>query len=386
MKIHPRRFARFLAVCFSLSVLLYCIFHLPGGEDADPPTYKAKIISAAQTDGAFASFAPGSVQYDVTARLTSGPAAGTEVSFLHATANNPAFDIHPQAGEEVLLRAEGEGYAIADYDRLPGIVWLLIGFGVLLVFFGGLTGLKALFVLLFAVLLIAKGLISFILFSPSHILFWTFLIGSVITLATQLIIGGCNRKSAGAIIGTIGGILVAGVLALIAIHGTYLTGIDEEQATMLKVLYLQDVDFRELLFSGIILGALGAVMDVAVSIAAAQYEMKQLAPATKFKTLVSSGLAVGRDVMGTMANTLVLAYIGGALPLILLISAQPNIDLLRVLNLNMIAAEIVRSLVGSIGLLCAIPITAYATAFLLTVKPTHRRREKSAALPEAERS
>ena len=166
MKIHPRRFARFLAVCFSLSVLLYCIFHLPGGEDAEPPTYKAEIISATQTDGAFASFAPGSVQYDVTARLTSGPAAGTEVSFLHATANNPAFDIHPQAGEEVLLRAEGEGYAIADYDRLPGIVWLLIGFGVLLVLFGGLTGLKALFVLLFAVLLIAKGLISFILFSP----------------------------------------------------------------------------------------------------------------------------------------------------------------------------------------------------------------------------
>ena len=383
MKIHPRRFARFLAVCFSLSVLLYCIFHLPGGEDAEPPTYKAEIISATQTDGAFASFAPGSVQYDVTARLTSGPAAGTEISFLHATANNPAFDIHPQAGEEVLLRAGGEGYAIADYDRLPGIVWLLIGFGVLLVLFGGLTGFKALFVLLLAVLLIAKGLISFILFSPSHILFWTFLIGSIITLATQLIIGGCNRKSAGAIIGTIGGILVAGVLALIAIHGTYLTGIDEEQATMLKVLYLQDVDFRELLFSGIILGALGAVMDVAVSIAAAQYEMKQLAPATKFKTLVSSGLAVGRDVMGTMANTLVLAYIGGALPLILLISAQPNIDLLRVLNLNMIAAEIVRSLIGSIGLLCAIPITAYATAFLLTVKRARGRQKKQASMPEA---
>ena len=152
---------------------------------------------------------------------------------------------------------------------------------------------------------------------------------------------------------------------------------------MLKVLYLQDVDFRELLFSGIILGALGAVMDVAVSIAAAQYEMKQLAPATKFKTLVSSGLAVGRDVMGTMANTLVLAYIGGALPLILLISAQPNIDLLRVLNLNMIAAEIVRSLIGSIGLLCAIPITAYATAFLLTVKRARGRQKKQASMPEA---
>ena len=146
---------------------------------------------------------------------------------------------------------------------------------------------------------------------------------------------------------------------------------------MLKALYLQAVDFRELLFAGIVLGALGAVMDVAVSIASAQYEMKQLAPKTKFDALVSSGMSVGRDVMGTMANTLVLAYIGGALPLILLISAQPDLPLRHVLNLNMIATEIVRSLVGSIGLLCAIPITAYTTAFLITIRPRRKKRAEA---------
>ena len=253
---------------------------------------------------------------------------------------------------------------------------LLTLFAVLLICFGGVTGAKALLVLLFAVLLIAKGLISFILYAPSHIILWTLLIGSIITLATQLIVSGRNVKAAGAIIGTIGGILVAGILAVIAIHGTYLTGIAEEQAGMLKALYLQAVDFRELLFAGIVLGALGAVMDVAVSIASAQYEMKQLAPKTKFDALVSSGMSVGRDVMGTMANTLVLAYIGGALPLILLISAQPDLPLRHVLNLNMIATEIVRSLVGSIGLLCAIPITAYTTAFLITIRPRRKKERK----------
>ena len=118
-------------------------------------------------------------------------------------------------------------------------------------------------------------------------------------------------------------------------------------------------------------------MDVAVSIASAQYEMKQLAPKTKFDALVSSGMSVGRDVMGTMANTLVLAYIGGALPLILLISAQPDLPLRHVLNLNMIATEIVRSLVGSIGLLCAIPITAYTTAFLITIRPRRKKRAEA---------
>ena len=375
MKIHPQRFARFLAVCLSLGTLCWLLFHLPAGEDGDPPTYKAEILAVQEIAGGTTAFAPGSAQYDVRIRLDSGPDKGSEASLIHMTMNNPAFDIHPQAGENIIVRAEGTGYAIVDYDRLPAILWLLLGFAALLILFGGMTGGKALLVLLFAVLLIAKGLIALILVAPSHILLWTFLIGTAITLATQLIVNGRNVKSAGAIIGTIGGILVAGLLAILAIHCTYLTGVAEEQAGMLKVLYLRDVDFRELLFSGIVLGALGAVMDVAVSIASAQYEMKQLAPKTRFSALFSSGLNVGRDVMGTMANTLVLAYIGGALPLILLISAQPDISLLHVMNLNMIATEIVRSLIGSIGLLCAIPITAYATAFLICLRPQRTKKE-----------
>ena len=375
MKIHPQRFARFLAVCIAILVLLYALFHLPGGEDGDPPTYKAEVLSVTETENEIKEFAPGSLQYEVQLRIDSGSAEGTEATITHRTLNNPAFDIHPQEGDNIIVRDENDTYAIVDYDRLPAMLFLLLGFAALLTLFGGMTGLKALLVLLFAVLLIAKGLIAFILFAPSHILLWTILIGAVITLATQLIVNGRNVKSAGAIIGTIGGILVAGLLAVLAIHFTYLTGVSEEQAGMLKALYLKDVDFRELLFSGIVLGALGAVMDVAVSIASAQYEMKLLAPKTKFQTLVSSGLNVGRDVMGTMANTLVLAYIGGALPLILLISAQPDISLVHVMNLNMIATEIVRSLIGSIGLLCAIPITAYATAFLITLRP--RRKKKA---------
>ena len=374
MKIHPQRFIRFLAICLALAALLYALLHLPGGEDGDPPTYKAQVLRVAETENEIKAFAPGSKQYEVQIRIDSGPAAGTETTITHRTLNNPAFDIHPKEGDDLIVRDENESYAIVDYDRLPAMLLLLLGFSALLILFGGTTGAKALLVLLFAVLLIAKGLIGLILLAPAHILLWTILIGAVITLATQLIVNGCNVKSAGAIIGTIGGILVAGLLALLAIHFTYLTGIDEEQAGMLKALYLQDVDFRELLFAGIVLGALGAVMDVAVSIASAQYEMKLLAPKTKFQTLVTSGMNVGRDVMGTMANTLVLAYIGGALPLILLISAQPDIPLLHIMNLNMIATEIVRSLIGSIGLLCAIPITAYATAFLITIRPQPKKK------------
>ena len=384
MKIQPRRFSLFLVFCFCLIAAVYGLFHLPAGEDDDPPTYKAEILSVEEMAPSTKAFAPGSAQYRVTLRLASGPAEGSEVKIVHQTLNNPAFDIHPEEGETVIVREVAGSYAIVDYNRLPGVLWLLFGFALVLILFGGMTGLRSLLVLLFAVLLIAKGLIAFILYSPSHILLWTFLIGSAITLATQLVVNGANVKSAGAIIGTIGGIFVAGLLALAAIHFTYLTGIAEEQAGMLKALYLKDVDFRELLFSGIVLGALGAVMDVAVSIASAQHEMKLLAPKTTFRVLVASGLTVGRDVMGTMANTLILAYIGGALPLILLLSAQPNISFVHVVNLDMIATEIVRSLIGSIGLLFAIPITAYATAYLVTRTPAPRRHGRALAVEDTE--
>ena len=375
MKIQPqpRRLGAFLSFCFLIALALYGLFHLPGGEGDDPPTCKAQILAVEESANDMEKFAPGSEKYYVTIRLESGPAEGTEATIIHRTLNNPAFDIHPQEGENIIIRAENDSYAIVDYDRLPAMFALFLGFAALLICFGGMTGAKALLVLLFAVLLIAKGLIALILFAPSHILLWTILIGAAITLATQLIVNGRNVKSAGAIIGTIGGILIASLVAVLAIHCTYLTGVSEEQAGMLKALYLQAVDFRELLFSGIVLGALGAVMDVAVSIASAQCEMKNLAPKTSFTVLVASGLAVGRDVMGTMANTLVLAYIGGALPLMLLLFSQPNLSFVHVANLDMIATEIVRSLIGSIGLLFAIPITAYATAFLVT-RPAPKER------------
>ncbi len=372
----PRRLGAFFGLCLFVGLALYGLFHLLDSEDGNVNTLKAKVISVAEDTGDKTKLAPGSVKYKVTIRIDSGPDEKKEMHISHRTLNNPAFDIYPKEGDNILVRKEHGSYVIVDYDRLPGIIWLLLGFSLILIIFGGKTGLKALIVLLFAVFLIAKGLISLILFSPTHILLWTFLIGALITLSTQLVVNGCNMKSVGAIIGTIGGIFVAGLLALFAIHFTYLTGIAEEHAGMLKVLYLKDVDFRELLFSGIVLGALGAVMDVAVSIASAQCEMKHLAPKTSFRVLVASGLAVGRDVMGTMANTLVLAYIGGALPLLLLLFSQPNLSFIHVANLDMIATEIVRSLIGSIGLLFAIPITAYVTAFLVTLPTSSEAKTK----------
>ena len=165
MKHYPRRLPRLLIAVLSLVLLYAVLTHLPAGEDGDPPTYKAEILHVESAAGGTTSFAPDSAAYEVRIRLDSGPAAGTEETILHHTFNNPAFDIHPDEGEHILVRPTGESYAIVDYDRLPAMLLLLLGFAALLILFGGVTGAKALLVLLFAVLLIAKGLIGFILFA-----------------------------------------------------------------------------------------------------------------------------------------------------------------------------------------------------------------------------
>ena len=127
------------------------------------------------------------------------------------------------------------------------------------------------------------------------------------------------------------------------------------------------LDPRALLFAGIIWGSLGAVMDVGMSIASAITEVKDTNGTLGFTPLFRSGMNVGRDVMGTMSNTLLLAYLGSALPLILMITIyQP--DVFKIVNLDMIATEVIRSLAGSIGLLLSIPMTALCGALLLKGK------------------
>ncbi len=127
------------------------------------------------------------------------------------------------------------------------------------------------------------------------------------------------------------------------------------------------LDITGILFAGIVLGSLGAVMDVAMSIASSIQEIHQANPALSGFQLAKKGLNVGRDIIGTMANTLILANAGMALPLMLLILAN-DIPYLKIINMGLIATEIIRALSGSIGLFLAVPFTAFVSAFLYTRK------------------
>jgi uncharacterized membrane protein len=130
-----------------------------------------------------------------------------------------------------------------------------------------------------------------------------------------------------------------------------------------------------LLFAGIVLGALGAVMDVGVELASSMNEIKQAAPGILFGQHIKSGMNVGRDIIGTMTNTLILAYAGASLPLLLLFNAY-QWPLLRTINLDLIASEILRGLAGSIGLMITVPATVFVSAFVFKNQAPGRAKEK----------
>jgi uncharacterized membrane protein len=306
----------------------------------------------------------------ITIQLTSGAEAGKEVQSINYTTNQPLFDINPSPGDKIILAVNEtqnvKQYHVADYNRLFPMYILVAVFILSLLLLGKKIGVKTLFVICFSVILILKGMIPLILSYHWNFILATMLICAVIATVTQITISGWNAKTWGAIIGTVGGVVIAGILAAISISWMHLTGLDSEEAMMLKVTTLSFMNFQEVLFAGIILGSLGAVMDVTISIASTQFEIKKSCPHYGFTEIFKSGINVGRDVMGTMANTLILAYTGSSLPLIFLITSQENVSLVRVMNLNIVATEITRALTGSIGLICSIPLTAAITALLLS--------------------
>lgn len=308
----------------------------------------------------------------VKIHLTSGTESDQEVDSIVYVMDRAGFDIQPNVGDKVIVAVSQDlahkSYNIADYDRLPYTYILVGAFILTLLVVGGRVGIKSLFVVCFAIFIILQGMIPLILKYHLNITLVTLLTSAVIATVTQVTVSGWNSKTWGAIFGTVGGVAVAGILASLSIKLMHLTGLDSEEAIMLKVTYLSAIDFKEVLFAGIVLGALGAVMDVAISIASAQYEIKASCPHFGFKEIFKSGINVGRDVMGTMSNTLILAYLGSSLPLVLLLSAQDNTPLLRVLNLNLIVTEFTRAITGSIGLICSIPLTALVTALFLSRK------------------
>ena len=277
---------------------------------------------------------------------------------------NPNYDIKLKQGTKVVLHAEisddGLEFSIADIKRSGTLIWLSLVFCVLLLYVGRKKGLYSLVSIGLTVLLITQCLSPMNIAGISPVVS-TLLICIVSTVITMYFVGGLNAKSTSASIGAIMSLVFAGILSYLTIFSAHLTGFAEE-----NMLYLYsahpELDFIGITISAMILATLGAVMDVAMSIASTINEIHQTDKTKSINELFQSGMNVGRDIIGTMANTLILVYMGGALPLLLLAN---NIDLQKFVNLNQVVTEVASALIGSIAIVICVPFTALAASRMI---------------------
>ena len=297
----------------------------------------------------------------------SGDQRGEEIEAINTVTGNPSYDFDLSPGDRVLVNTiELQGQTevhVVEYLRDFHIYIVLGIFLALLVLLGGKKGIKTIFTLGLTLFLLLRVLIPGLLAGYSPILL-TIGISFIITVTTILLVGGRNIKSYAAIIGVLGGVFIAGLIAYVVGGQINLTGLSS-QGSMMLMYIPQDVDFNfgGLLFAGIIMGALGAVMDVGMSIASAMEEIRLVDPSISTKKLILAGMNVGKDIMGTMANTLILAYIGSLIPILLLFTAYQE-PFISIINMDIIATEVIRALAGSIGLILSIPLTAVSAGVL----------------------
>ena len=276
------------------------------------------------------------------------------------------------AGEAVVHGIDRSGYIILLF-----ILLLVISLVV-----GKVQGLKAIISFIITILAIFLFMLPQII-NGHDAIFITILTSVIVTIVSFIIIAGIKKKSIAAMIGTSGGIICAGIVALIFGVLAKLSGGQEE--AMYLSMNSQNIafDFKDLLFSGIVIASLGAAMDVGMSIASALDELKQKNPNMVAKDLFKSGMNIGADVIGTMTNTLILAYVGGALNTVLLFMVN-NVPLGEILNIEMIATDVISALAASVGVIFSVPITALAYAILNNKKLIYDRKSKN--LKEGKRS
>lgn len=312
---------------------------------------------------------------EVTLKIISGDYADEVFVIENHLPKNIAYRIEVAKNDQVIVAIDEMGEEkqiyISDYYRNNILIILVFIFLALLILIGKVKGFKSVITISLTMFLIFKVLIPGIL-NGYNSLILSIVISTIITIVTIFIVSGLNKKSLAAIIGTVSGVVIAGVISVIVGNTIEITGMMPDEAAMLQ--YLPNaisLNYKNLLFSGILLGALGAVMDVAMSIASSIKEIYNANASIQSRSLFKAGMAVGHDIMGTMANTLILAYTGSSIPLLLILNASGE-SFASIVNMDIVATEVVRSLAGSIGLIVTIPITAFVSVIFLK-KVEHSR-------------
>lgn len=264
-----------------------------------------------------------------------------------------------RAGDKFFLKyvvQNGERlYTINDLDRRGPLLWLVIIFGAVVIGLSGWQGVRSLISLVFSLGLIIWLLLPWLLAGAPPVLVSS-TVAIIVLSAAIFTTHGFNRQSLAALGGTVGAVILTGLLAAWAIDLAALSGLATDEAVYLNLGTGGQLNFQGILLGAMIIGMLGVLDDIAITQTALVAELKHLAPGGSKKDVYYRALRVGREHVGALVNTLVLAYTGAALPLLLLFSTS-TINPIFIVNREVFATEIVRMLIGSIGLVLTVPLS-----------------------------
>ncbi len=265
-------------------------------------------------------------------------------------------------------------YSISDRYRIPGVVGFIVFACGVLVILAGRSGFNALAGLFLSLLFLIGWLVPRIASGGSPVPSAIIAIGVVSAVTCYFVISKKELRLI-PVIGALGGAVGASLTGWFMVVLWQLTGLESDSAVLLASAS-PDLSLKGLLLAAVMIGSIGAVLDVAVSVTSAMGELYAYDPSISSKRLWQAGIGVGKDVLGSMINTLILAYLGSSLPFVVLIATE-GADFIGLLNDPHIAQEILRSVSGTVGLLLAIPVTAAAGVWLISARRRRNHPERS---------
>jgi len=310
---------------------------------------------------------PGRAQVcrEVVAHLDTGPEkGGTTTLNVTEGPDQPTF----RKGDNVVLGRADDGasvaYYFADYQRKVPLLALGLLFAVAVVGLARWRGAAALIGLIVSLLVLVRFVLPAIL-AGSNPLAVSLVGSSLIGILIIYLAHGLNTRTTAAVLGTLCALAVTALLAVVFVGATRLTGLASEEGTYLRGILGAQVNLQGLLLGGVVIGALGVLNDVTVTQAAAVWEIHAANPSVDVRHLYRSAMRIGRDHIASTVDTLVLAYAGAALPLFVVFTIAGR-RLSELLTGEIVAEEVVKTLVGSIGLVASVPITTALACLLVT--------------------
>lgn len=360
---------RKLFLIFSISLFLLASFLKIQAQELDSPKeehLEGAVVEVLEEKEVQVSLSEEKQLYQkLECLITKGALKGEKIILESGTL--PLANLQKyQIGDSLLVSytKDFEGndlFYITDRLRRKPLFWLFFLFVALAVLVAGWRGASSLLGMAFSFLIIFLFILPAILSGSEPIL--AAIIGSLFIIPVTFYLShGFNKKTTVAVLGTIIALIITGVLAGIFVDLAGLTGFASEEASFLQVSGQKGVNIKGLLLAGIIIGVLGVLDDVTISQSAIVFQLKKADKKMKPSELYKRAMDVGKDHIASMVNTLVLVYTGAALPLLLLFINNPQ-PFSEVINYEIIADEIVRTLVGSIGIILAVPITTFMASF-----------------------